>query len=85
MFKNVRKQALCIAVIGSILIHLGCASSFNPQPSEEIGFQKRAQTQEENGVRVTAAVLSAEESLAKFGVNLYSRDIQPIWLEIHNE
>jgi hypothetical protein len=33
---------------------------------------------------VTAAVLSAEESEAVFGVPLYKKGIQPVWLEIEN-
>jgi hypothetical protein len=84
MFNDGRNQWHYIAVIGCILVFLGCASSFNPRPIEEAVFQKRAQTQEENGVRVTAAVLSAEDCVAKFGVNLYRRNIQPVWLEIQN-
>jgi hypothetical protein len=35
-------------------------------------------------VRVTAAVPSAEESKALFGVPLYKKGIQPVWLEIEN-
>lgn len=68
-------------VIG-ILVVSGCASSFQPGPMEEVGFQKRAQTQSEGNIRVTAAVLSAAESEAVFGVSLYNKGIQPIWLEI---
>jgi hypothetical protein len=35
-------------------------------------------------VRVTAAVLSAEESKEVFGVDLYKKFIQPIWFEVEN-
>ena len=84
MIPCLRNKRLTITVIGCILIILGCASPFNPRPIEDAAFLERAQTQEENGVRVTAAVLSAEDCLAKFGVNLYSRGIQPVWLEIQN-
>jgi hypothetical protein len=51
---------------------------------EEVPFLERAQTQVENNVRVTAAVLGAEESKAVFGLPLYTKGIQPIWLEIEN-
>jgi hypothetical protein len=70
--------------MGFIVLFVGCASSFNPRPVDEVPFKERAQTQSEGGVTVTAAVLSAEECRAKFGVNLYSKNIQPIWLEIEN-
>jgi hypothetical protein len=66
-----------------ILSVFGCAS-FEPQPVQEVPFQERAQTKTENKVRVTAAVPSARESAKLFGVNLYKRGIQPIWLEIEN-
>jgi len=61
----------------------GCAS-FNPRPIDQVPFQTRAQTQSENNVRVTAAVLSAQESKAVFDLDLYKKGIQPIWLEIQN-
>lgn len=72
------------ALVVLVLLCIGCASSFNPQPAEELPFMERAQTQSENNVTVTATVLSAEECIDKFGVNLYNRSIQPIWLEITN-
>jgi len=84
MLNAVRIQRLTLTLIGCILIIAGCASSFNPRPVEKLPFKERAQSQSENRVTVTASVLSAEECLAKFGVNLYSRSIQPIWLEIEN-
>jgi hypothetical protein len=73
-----------LIAVGFVLFILGCASSFNPPSMGDVAFQKRAQTQEVGEVRVTAAVLSAEECLANFGVNLYRRNIQPVWLEIQN-
>ena len=66
-----------------ILAFYGCAT-FNPRPIDEVPFRERAQTQYEGNVRVTAAVPSTGESKALFGVNLYRRGIQPIWLEIEN-
>ena len=44
----------------------------------------RAQTQEKNGIRVTAAVPSASESKELFGTPLYPRGVQPVWLKIEN-
>ena len=69
----------------SISIIIGCASSFQPRPLEEVHFQKRSQTRVEGDFRVTAAVLSAQETEAVFGFALYKKGIQPIWLEIENK
>jgi hypothetical protein len=44
----------------------------------------RAQSQTEESVRVTAAVPGREETAAIFGVQLYDKGIQPVWLEIEN-
>jgi hypothetical protein len=67
-----------------LLTFYGCAT-FNPRPLEEVPFKDRAQTEFEKNVRVTAAVLSAEESQAALGVPLYKKGIQPVWLEIENK
>jgi hypothetical protein len=72
-----------LLMICFLIVH-GCAT-FNPRSMDEVPFRERAQTQYENNVRVTAAVLSAEESEAVFGVPLYKKGIQPIWLEIDNK
>jgi len=66
-----------------ILSVSGCAT-FNPRPLEEVPFRERAQTKSEGNVTVTAAVPSAEESRKLFGVSIYKRGVQPIWLEIEN-
>ena len=52
---------------------------------EAVPFRERAQTKYENNIRVTAAVLSPDESEAMFAVPLYERGIQPVWLEIENK
>ena len=64
---------------------IGCASSFEPRTQQEINFQERSQTQVDGNLRVTAAVLSADETKAVFGFALYKKGIQPIWLEIENK
>jgi hypothetical protein len=72
-------------IICCILLLFGCASPFNPKPLDEVPFMERAQTKQDGGVRVTAAVLTSQECVAKFGANLYRRNIQPVWLEIENK
>jgi hypothetical protein len=62
----------------------GCATGFSPTPIDEVPFKSRAQTQTRGGVTVTAAVPTSEETIAIYGVNLASRDIQPVWIEIEN-
>ena len=66
------------------ILFWGCAS-YNPQPLNEKPFRERSVIQTENGVRVLAAVLSEEETRSVFGLSLYKKGIQPIWLEIENQ
>ncbi len=59
------------------------ASAFAQAPVP--GFLERAITQAEGAVTVTVAVPSDQESQDFFGVPLYKRKIQPVWLEISND
>jgi len=51
------------------------------QPAD---LQSLAQTQEAGGIRVTAAVPGEAQTRDIFGLPLYDRGIQPVWLEIEN-
>jgi hypothetical protein len=83
-FQN--RSLLHFIAIGLILSFLGCASFQAPAPTaENAQFKQRAQTQQERNIRVTAVVLSAEESIIVFGFPLYNKGIQPIWFEIENK
>ncbi|WP_432698379.1 LssY C-terminal domain-containing protein [Marinobacterium sp. YM272] len=62
---------------------LGGCASFSPDPSVS-SFRDRAKLQKKNNVTVEAAVLSREESQSLFGVDLFSRQIQPVWIRIRN-
>src|ERR1700741_2731394 len=66
------------AVFGAILS--GCAST----QQTSIDYKSRAVTRAEEGVRVSAAALSAEESAAVYGAPLATRRIQPVWIEVEN-
>jgi len=67
----------CVALVG------GCAS-YTPPGQVSFAFTSRAETQSEGDVRVSAVVLSAEESKEVFGASLAKHKIQPVWLEIEN-
>lgn len=59
--------------------------SFEPRPLADTGALERARTQVVDGLRVTAAALSAEESAQIFGVDLAAQGIQPIWIEAEDQ
>ncbi len=60
----------------------GCATS--PKQTAPLDYHARAQTQTQDGMRVSAAVLSPQESLEVFNLPLAQKDIQPVWIEIEN-
>ncbi|MGI9592187.1 MAG: LssY C-terminal domain-containing protein [Myxococcota bacterium] len=63
---------------------MGCAGAPKTSEPATVGFLERAHEDVENDVRVRAAVPSAAETRALFGVPLYARGVQPVWLEIEN-
>jgi len=68
----------------SIMVVYGCTIYQKPRPIHDVPFMERAQSKVDGDVRVTVAVLSAEESRQLFGVNLAGQDIQPVWVRVQN-
>lgn len=76
-----RHTVICFAV----MLLAACASS--PQEYDTIpegNFQDRVQVQSKEGISISAGVPSAKESKEIFGIPLYKRGIQPVWLKIEN-
>lgn len=61
-----------------------CASFRTPDAFDQQALRRRAVTQEKDGVRVAATLLSRDEIRPIFGVDLMQAEIQPVWLEIEN-
>ena len=68
----------------TVLALPGCAT-FSPDPDWHQPHQERAQTATQDGVTVSAVVLEDSEGARIFGVDLGSREIRAIWLEIRND
>jgi hypothetical protein len=75
-------QRLLALVVAAALA--SCAS-FSPRPLDEVPFRDRARTQGAGGLTVTVAVPTMAQAEAIYGVDLASRGMQPVWLEIANE
>jgi hypothetical protein len=67
-----------------LLSVLGCTIYQKPRPIHDVPFMERSQSKVDGEVRVTVAVLGAEESRQLFGVNLAGQDIQPVWVRVQN-
>ena len=73
-----------LVLLSFALLSIGGCATFEPVPLDEVPFRERAVVQVRDNVRVSAVVLSEEESELIFGTDLYVRGIQPVWLEIEN-
>ena len=72
-------------LIGTLLFLAACVSAPTAYHSVPEGdWKARITTQENGGIKVSAAVPSAKETKEIFGKPLYKQGIQPVWLEISN-
>jgi hypothetical protein len=67
-----------------VLLSLGGCASFDPRPLGEVGFERRALSKTDGGVKVSVVALSEDEASGAMGVDLARRGIQPVWIKIEN-
>ena len=63
----------------------GCTSTPSQPASHELDYISRAASGSQNGVQASASVLSAEESLQVYGVDLAAQEIQRVWIKVENQ
>ena len=76
-------SAPCAAILSLCLT--GCGTWQAPGDFNDAGLRARAVTASRQDVRVTAAVLSAEDSRRMFGADVNRLDVQSIWVEVRNQ
>jgi hypothetical protein len=84
MMANIGHAGAGLVWITFALITMGSCATYEPVSLNEVPFRDRAVTLVDNDVRVSAVVLSEDETELIFAADLYARGIQPIWLEIEN-
>ena len=72
-----------VTLLQLVLLMTGCAVS--PSQTGILGYNERAETQVDDGVRVSAVVLSPLETESTFASPLAKKGIQPVWVEIDNQ
>jgi hypothetical protein len=75
-------NTLATALVAGMLA--GCTSVAPQSPTTELDYKSRAVTRTDDDLRVSTAVLSADESAAVYGVPLAKHAIQPVWIEVEN-
>jgi hypothetical protein len=74
-----------IGVAILLLAAAGCATWHAPSDISDTVLRARAVTESKSDVRVSAAVLSAEESHRMLGGEIDMKRMQLVWLEIRNQ
>ncbi|UCE90586.1 MAG: hypothetical protein JSW10_06190 [Pseudomonadota bacterium] len=67
------------------LVLTACASWQPPLDVDDAALRARAVSATTNGVRLSASVLSAEDSQRMFGANINATGVQPVWIEVDNK
>jgi len=83
--KFINFSSCSVLLLVFLVILAGCSSTSQTYSDLEGSYLDRQQSQEKHGIRVTAAVPSADESKEIFGAPLYRKGVQPVWLEIEND
>lgn len=73
-----------IALLAAALLVAGCATWQPPAAPGDAGLRQRAVSASEKDVRVSAAVLSAQDSRAMLGGDVNATGVQPVWIEVQN-
>ena len=88
MSTRYRSKTLCnfwifpLAVL--VFFMQGCATT-KPTPVDPLAYKGRTKTNVIEDVTVTVAVPTIAEAKAIYGVELASKHIQPVWLEVKND
>lgn len=75
-----------ILFLSTFLISVSaCATrSYHYESTDTLPIRERAVTQTEGDIRISASVPGTDEAATIFGIPVYERGIQPVWLEIVN-
>lgn len=71
-------------VIGAAMLCVAAMTAQAQEEEQDSGFLDRGISQMKAGVAITVAVPDASETKELFGVPLYKKKIQPVWLDISN-
>jgi hypothetical protein len=75
-------QLISVGLLALLLA--GCTTWRAPGTADPAPWRDRAVSETLQGVKVSAAVLSTEESRRLFGADVNASGIQPVWIEVEN-
>jgi hypothetical protein len=88
MMKRSKSKTLCkfwiFPLAALILAMQGCATT-KPTSVDPLAYKERAKSSVNEDVAVTVALPTIAEAQAIYGVELASKHIQPVWVEVKND
>ena len=73
-----------ITALLTLLLTACSTAPYKHESFNDFQVEQRALTKEQGAIRVRASVPSQEEAEKIFGIPIYKRGIQPVWLEVTN-
>jgi hypothetical protein len=74
-----------LAVLALSFFANGCATWRAPAGVDDAALRTRAVSATQDGVRLSAAVLSTKDSRRLFGADVNATGVQPVWIEVEND
>jgi hypothetical protein len=77
-------HSLLLSFLIALLLGACAVTPFSYEPLDTFNVIERAQTKQKGAFEVKASVPGENEAAGIFGIPIYKRGIQPVWLEITN-
>jgi hypothetical protein len=77
-------RRLAISLLAALLLSACSATPLRYEPIGELGVIERAEEQAQGQFRIRASVPGEDEAKRLFGIPVYDRGIQPVWIEVTN-
>jgi hypothetical protein len=76
---------ICILPLAIVAYVIQGCTTTQPSPADPLAYKNRTKSSVNGDVAVTAAVPTIAEAQAIYGVELASKHIQPVWVEVRND
>jgi len=77
-------RKLWIVPLATLLLVMQACATAKPPPVDPLAYKNRTESSVNEDVTVTVAVPTISEAQAIYGVELSSKHIQPVWVEVKN-
>jgi len=83
--RMVLSRKFWIVPLATLLLVMQACATAKPPPTNPLAYKSRTKSSVNEDLTVRVAVPTIAEAQAIYGVELASKHIQPVWLEVKNE